>query len=84
MTAVPRRASRARKPWSTPDPSREIRPPPRATKGHAVPIHLAVLRATEILDSRSRPTLSVGAGLPDGRSVRAGVPSGATTTAGPG
>ena len=37
------------------------------------------ISAIEILDSRSRPTLSVCATLSDGRSVRAGVPSGAST-----
>src|SRR5664279_1093652 len=35
--------------------------------------------ATEILDSRSRPTLAVTVGLADGTQARAGVPSGAST-----
>ncbi|BCJ49417.1 enolase [Actinoplanes sp. NBRC 14428] len=40
---------------------------------------IAGLTATEVLDSRGRPTLAVTLRLPDGRSVRAGVPSGAST-----
>ena len=37
------------------------------------------LTATEVLDSRSRPTLDVRLTLDDGREVAAGVPSGAST-----
>ncbi len=37
------------------------------------------LEAIEILDSRSRPTLSVTITLGDGTVARAGVPSGAST-----
>jgi hypothetical protein len=37
------------------------------------------VRATEILDSRSRPTLAVTVALAGGVSARAGVPSGAST-----
>ncbi len=37
------------------------------------------VHATEILDSRSRPTLAVTVALADGTSARAGVPSGAST-----
>ncbi|MCB9439859.1 MAG: phosphopyruvate hydratase [Mycolicibacterium sp.] len=44
-----------------------------------MPITLTALSATEILDSRSRPTLAVTATLADGRNVQAGVPSGAST-----
>ncbi|HZE14720.1 MAG TPA: hypothetical protein VE197_02885 [Mycobacterium sp.] len=42
-------------------------------------VRFSSISAIEILDSRSRPTLSVCATLSDGRSVRAGVPSGAST-----
>ncbi|MGW9044413.1 hypothetical protein ACWGQL_17875 [Streptomyces lydicus] len=37
------------------------------------------LHATEILDSRARPTLAVALATFDGTRVRAGVPSGAST-----
>ncbi|MBY8885506.1 phosphopyruvate hydratase [Streptomyces sp. PTM05] len=42
-------------------------------------LHITVLRATEILDSRARPTLSVTVGLAGGVVAHAGVPSGAST-----
>ena len=42
-------------------------------------LKIASVRAVEILDSRSRPTLAVTLTLADGRDVRAGVPSGAST-----
>ncbi|WP_044370468.1 phosphopyruvate hydratase [Streptomyces noursei] len=41
--------------------------------------HITLVRAMEILDSRSRPTLSVTVGLPGGFSAHAAVPSGAST-----
>ncbi|WP_335937460.1 phosphopyruvate hydratase [Streptomyces sp. PTD5-9] len=44
-------------------------------------IHIVYVHATEILDSRSRPTLEVVVGLGDGSRGRAGVPSGASTGA---
>ena len=44
-----------------------------------MPVRFSLISAVEILDSRSRPTLSVRASLSDGRTVRAGVPSGAST-----
>ncbi|MFJ7280767.1 phosphopyruvate hydratase [Kitasatospora sp. NPDC098663] len=44
-------------------------------------IHIVYVHATEILDSRSRPTLEVVVGLSDGSRGRAGVPSGASTGA---
>jgi len=45
-------------------------------------IRLSYLQATEILDSRSRPTLQVVAALADNSRARAGVPSGASTGSG--
>jgi enolase len=42
-------------------------------------LQIAAVRAVEILDSRSRPTIAVTLTLPDGIQVRAGVPSGAST-----
>ena len=42
-------------------------------------LQIASVRAIEILDSRSRPTLAVRLTLADGTQVRAGVPSGAST-----
>ncbi len=42
-------------------------------------LQIASVRAVEILDSRSRPTLAVTMTLADGGVVRAGVPSGAST-----
>jgi enolase len=42
-------------------------------------LQIASVRAVEILDSRSRPTLAVTLTLADGTSLRAGVPSGAST-----
>lgn len=45
-------------------------------------IHITVVRAVEILDSRARPTLSVTVGLSDGVVGHAGVPSGASTGSG--
>ncbi len=42
-------------------------------------LQIASVRAVEILDSRSRPTLAVTMTLTDGTAVRAGVPSGAST-----
>jgi len=42
-------------------------------------LQIAAVRAVEILDSRSRPTLAVTVTLADGTPVRAGVPSGAST-----
>ncbi|UQX09743.1 phosphopyruvate hydratase [Candidatus Mycobacterium methanotrophicum] len=42
-------------------------------------VKFSSISAIEILDSRGRPTLSVCAGLSDGRQVRSGVPSGAST-----
>jgi enolase len=47
-----------------------------------VSIHITVVRAIEILDSRARPTLSVTVGLSDGPAAHAGVPSGASTGSG--
>ncbi|MBC3840859.1 phosphopyruvate hydratase [Streptacidiphilus sp. 4-A2] len=44
-------------------------------------IRVVYVQATEILDSRSRPTLDVIVGLADGSRARAGVPSGASTGA---
>lgn len=43
-----------------------------------MPITISALHAVEILDSRSRPTLSVTLTTDDGRRHRAGVPSGAS------
>jgi enolase len=48
----------------------------------STPLEIADVHAVEILDSRSRPTLSVTLGLADGTSARAGVPSGASTGSG--
>jgi enolase len=45
-------------------------------------IRIDSLRAVEILDSRSRPTLQVSVTLADGGTARAGVPSGASTGSG--
>lgn len=45
-------------------------------------IHITMLRAIEILDSRARPTLSVTVELDDGAVAHAGVPSGASTGSG--
>jgi enolase len=45
-------------------------------------IEITSVHAVEILDSRSRPTLSVTLGLADGTRCRAGVPSGASTGSG--
>lgn len=42
-------------------------------------LQIASVRAVEILDSRSRPTLAVTLTTADGTAVRAGVPSGAST-----
>jgi len=42
-------------------------------------LKIASVRAVEVLDSRSRPTLAVTMTVDDGRPVRAGVPSGAST-----
>ncbi|MEU9279713.1 phosphopyruvate hydratase [Streptomyces sp. NPDC048341] len=42
-------------------------------------LHIANLRAVEVLDSRARPTLAVTLTTADGTRVRAGVPSGAST-----
>jgi len=42
-------------------------------------LQIASLRAVEILDSRSRPTLAVTLTVKDGTVLRAGVPSGAST-----
>jgi enolase len=42
-------------------------------------LEVAAVRAVEILDSRSRPTLAVTITLADGTTARAGVPSGAST-----
>jgi enolase len=42
-------------------------------------LNIARVHATEILDSRSRPTLAVTVDLGDGTTARAGVPSGAST-----
>lgn len=42
-------------------------------------LHIASVKATEILDSRSKPTLAVVLTGPDGLTARAGVPSGAST-----
>ncbi|WP_307795138.1 phosphopyruvate hydratase [Actinacidiphila acididurans] len=47
-----------------------------------MPLHITAVQAMEILDSRSRPTLSVSVGLADGNTARAGVPSGASTGSG--
>jgi enolase len=44
-----------------------------------MPLRITRLHATEILDSRARPTLSVTLTTPDGTELRAGVPSGAST-----
>jgi enolase len=44
-----------------------------------VPLRITDLHATEILDSRGRPTLAVLLDLSDGTRARAGVPSGAST-----
>lgn len=40
---------------------------------------ITAVDATEILDSRGRPTLTVTVGLADGSTAEAGVPSGAST-----
>ncbi|MFA6298131.1 MAG: phosphopyruvate hydratase [Nocardioides sp.] len=45
-------------------------------------IEITAVHATEILDSRSRPTLSVSLRTADGATHRAGVPSGASTGSG--
>ncbi|NJP46786.1 phosphopyruvate hydratase [Actinacidiphila epipremni] len=45
-------------------------------------LQIVTLRAVEILDSRSRPTLSVTVGLSGGAVATAGVPSGASTGSG--
>ena len=42
-------------------------------------LRIASVRAVEIRDSRSRPTLAVVLTTSDGTTVRAGVPSGAST-----
>jgi enolase len=42
-------------------------------------LQIASVRAVEILDSRSRPTIAVTLTTADGATVRAGVPSGAST-----
>lgn len=44
-----------------------------------MPIEFEKVSATEVLDSRGRPTVWVTAALPGGRMVEAGVPSGAST-----
>ncbi|NLU76666.1 phosphopyruvate hydratase [Streptomyces sp. HNM0575] len=44
-----------------------------------MPLRIARLDATEVLDSRARPTLSVTLATANGALVRAGVPSGAST-----
>ncbi|MER7967542.1 phosphopyruvate hydratase [Streptomyces sp. NPDC096080] len=44
-----------------------------------MPLHVTVLRAVEILDSRARPTLAVTVGLAGGAVGHASVPSGAST-----
>lgn len=45
-------------------------------------IEITAVHATEILDSRGRPTLSVTLRTADGATHRAGVPSGASTGSG--
>jgi enolase len=40
---------------------------------------ITAVNATEILDSRGRPTLTVTVALADGTTAEAGVPSGAST-----
>jgi len=45
-------------------------------------IEITAVHATEILDSRGRPTLSVSLRTADGATHRAGVPSGASTSSG--
>jgi enolase len=47
-----------------------------------MPFEIANLEATEILDSRARPTLTVTLTLAGGARARAGVPSGASTGSG--
>jgi enolase len=53
-----------------------------ATSASTAPLSVTALRAVEILDSRSRPTLAVTITLADGTTARAGVPSGASTGSG--
>jgi enolase len=48
----------------------------------ATTLYISDVHAVEILDSRSRPTLSVTVTLADGTTSRAGVPSGASTGSG--
>ena len=45
--------------------------------GHG--LHITVVDASEILDSRGRPTLQITLGSTDGRTATAGVPAGAST-----
>jgi enolase len=45
--------------------------------GHG--LHITVVDASEILDSRGRPTLQITLGSADGRTATAGVPAGAST-----
>jgi enolase len=52
------------------------------TNPDSTPLEITTVHAVEILDSRSRPTLSVTVTLADGTRARAGVPSGASTGSG--
>ena len=52
------------------------------TSTDTTPFEITDVHAVEILDSRSRPTLSVTVTFADGTSARAGVPSGASTGSG--
>jgi len=52
------------------------------TNPDSTPLDITNVHAVEILDSRSRPTLSVTVTLADGTTARAGVPSGASTGSG--
>jgi enolase len=52
------------------------------TNPDATPLEITTVHAVEILDSRSRPTVSVTVTLADDTTARAGVPSGASTGSG--
>jgi enolase 1/2/3 len=56
-----------------------VRSGPLPEKDTTMSLRIASVRAMEILDSRSRPTLAVTLTTSDGHTVRAGVPSGAST-----
>ncbi|WP_127509102.1 phosphopyruvate hydratase [Actinoplanes solisilvae] len=52
------------------------------SSAQCAPFEVTDVHAVEILDSRSRPTLSVSVTFADGSTARAGVPSGASTGSG--